>query len=125
MHCKDAQNLFDEYLDGMLDSRQREQLVRHTESCPDCQQELTGLESLRSALRAMPVQPARENFAAEALQAAVATGDRTERKHPGFLHWFGAGFAGAMALHLTIFAATGGKGRRCWRDRRFATGRRN
>lgn len=103
MQCKDVKNLLDDYIDGTLDASHRQQLVRHTESCAGCQQQLAAYESLRGALREMPVEPARENFAAEAMRAALSSRKASRQQHPGFLHWFGAGFAGAMVAGLALW----------------------
>jgi len=103
MYCQTVKLMFDEYLDGMLPARQRDDLVRHLDSCPACQRDLAGLETLRQGLREMPVEPARENFAIEAIAAAVGNNVPVTQDRPGFLHWFGAGFAGALVAGLVLW----------------------
>jgi len=103
MKCQTVKLMFDEYLDGTLFARQRDDLVGHLDSCPACQRDLAELETLRRNLREMPVVPARENFAIEAIAAAVGNGVPVTRNRPGFMHWFGAGFAGALVAGLVLW----------------------
>jgi len=103
MKCQTVKLMFDEYLDGTLLTRQRDDLVGHLDTCPACQRDLAELETLRRNLREMPVVPARENFAIEAIAAAVGNDIPVTRNHPGFMHWFGAGFAGALVAGLVLW----------------------
>ena len=112
MSCTNHQDLFDEYLDGDLGESQSAQLLSHIEACGACQTKLEQLLVLRNALRQMPVEPARAGFAQAALRQArlahaaekspnpQATGSR----EPFFRHWFVAGFGGAMAAGLALWA---------------------
>lgn len=106
MQCTDAKNRFDEYLDGMLNAADRKVLFGHVDFCSDCHEELTALQALRNAMRELPVEPARPNFAAEAMRVAIGgktAGDRKSGKYPEFLLWFGTGFAGAMVASLVLW----------------------
>ena len=103
MNCQTVKLKLDEYLDAMLPVRERDELARHLESCPACQRELAELELLCDELREMPVLPARRNFASEAITAAVGGNLPDKKGRPGFMHWFGAGFAGAMVAGLALW----------------------
>jgi hypothetical protein len=103
MKCQNAKLILDEYLDGTLLTRQRDDLIHHLDTCQACQRELAELENLRHHLREMPVEPARENFAIEAIAAAAGSDAHVAQKRPGFTHWFGAGFAGALVAGLVLW----------------------
>jgi len=103
MKCQTTILMLDEYLDGLLPVAARDDLARHLDSCPTCQRELAELELLRDGLREMPVLPARQNFAGEAMAAAVGGTAPSPQKRPGFMHWFGAGFAGALVAGLMLW----------------------
>ncbi|MGW8247257.1 MAG: zf-HC2 domain-containing protein [Acidiferrobacterales bacterium] len=104
MQCQTFKSMLDEYLDGTLGVPVREEMVRHADSCQRCRQELKELEFLREGLREMPVLPARENFTREAFAAAVGKGVSRNKPAPGFMHWFGAGFVGAMVAGLVLWS---------------------
>jgi len=108
MQCTDVNNRFDEYLDGMLNAAERKELVSHVDFCSDCHEELAALQALRNAMRELPVEPARPNFAVEAMRAATASGnkvsgDRKSRNYADVSLWFGTGFAGAMVAGLVLW----------------------
>lgn len=103
MKCQTTKLMLDEYLDGTLFTKTRDEFVHHLDSCQACQRELAELELLRDELRDMPVLPARENFASEAMAAAIGANVPGAKGRPGFMHWFGAGFAGAMVAGLALW----------------------
>ena len=112
MNCRDRQNSFDEYLDGLLDNQQQADLKAHVESCSNCKAQLQQQLVLSEALRQMPVEPARSGFAQAALQRArqAHVVQNTPHPHPVakrepfFKHWFAAGFGGAFAAGLALWA---------------------
>lgn len=103
MKCQTTNLMLDEYLDGTLSVQARDELVHHLDSCQACQRDLAELEIMRGKLREMPVPPARENFASEAMAAAAGSKASGVRTQPGFMHWFGAGFVGAMVAGLALW----------------------
>jgi hypothetical protein len=103
MKCQTTKLMLDEYLDGTLFAKTRDELLHHLDSCQACQRDLAELELLRDELRDMPVLPARENFASEAIAAAVGGNAADTNRRPGFMHWFGAGFAGALVAGLMLW----------------------
>lgn len=103
MQCQNVKLMFDEYLDGTLTAQQRDELVRHFDTCPACQRDLAELEILRLNLRDMPIEPARKNFAVEAIAAATGSDAPVTQNRTGFMHWFGAGFAGALVAGLVLW----------------------
>jgi len=112
MNCNHAQKKFDEYLDNTLNAEQFGAIELHINSCSDCNAALEQLRVMRDTLRHMPVEPARPGFAADALRvareahlarenSAVQTRSNTVQ---GFQHWFAAGFGGAVAAGVALWA---------------------
>lgn len=112
MNCDHIQKNFDEYLDGMLDTEQLAAIETHIHACSGCGAAFEKLRTMRHALRQMPVEPARSGFAQAALQQArqthVANTPPYPRpaaiRKPFFRHWFTAGFGGAVAAGLALWA---------------------
>ena len=112
MNCDHIQQYFDEYLDGMLDTEQLVAIETHINRCSGCGAALEELRAMRHALRQMPVEPARSGFAQAALQQArqAHVADTTPHPRPAverepfFRHWFAAGFGGAFAAGLALWA---------------------
>jgi len=112
MNCKDQHVLFDEYLDGELNESQSASLTAHVETCGTCKARLAQHQALRDALRQMPVEPARSGFAHSALRQArlayaaekIPHPQPVVKQQPFFRHWFAAGFGGAMAAGLALWA---------------------
>jgi len=102
MHCTQATQLIDDYLDGALDANTRDIFDLHVDSCAHCQKQLSAVEELKIALRDMPIVPASDNFASRAIEIAAGRGDSTPQPQPGFMHWFGAGFTGALVAGLVL-----------------------
>lgn len=94
MNCADIHNLLDDALDGQLTGPEREALESHLASCATCQQLLHEAQSLRSALRALPLEPASSGFAARALRHAVEVNGATPHNRKSFV----AGFAAAAVV---------------------------
>lgn len=103
MKCQTIKLMLDEYLDGTLFAKTRDELVHHLDSCQACQRDLAEIEIMRGKLREMPVPPARENFTSEAMAAAFGSNTSDVQAQPGFMHWFGAGFVGAMVAGLVLW----------------------
>jgi hypothetical protein len=112
MNCNHTQQNFDEYLDGMLNAEQLAAVESHIESCSGCSAAFEQLRAMRVALRQMPVEPARSGFAQAAMQQArqahVADSppipQPAAKREPFFRHWFAAGFGGAFAAGLALWA---------------------
>jgi len=102
MHCNQVTHLIDDYLDGALDAGTRDILVHHVDSCAYCQGKLSAVVELKIALRDMPIAPASENFASRAIEIAAGRGVSKPQRQPGFMHWFGAGFTGALVAGLVL-----------------------
>lgn len=56
--CRDAQNLFDRYLDGELSASLRAELNTHRINCPDCQLDLALIETSGDVVRLDAREPA-------------------------------------------------------------------
>jgi hypothetical protein len=70
--CHQAREQFDELLDGGLSPEAKDRLQAHLAGCPACAEQLAAVETLRMALRRLPVPPLRPGFMAEALAAVRA-----------------------------------------------------
>lgn len=112
MNCNQIQQNLDEYVDGTLDNNQLADIDLHIRSCHDCCEALEQLRVLRDALRQMPVEPARSGFAQAALMQARQVNAIQSTPHPRpavkrepfYRHWFAAGFGGAFAAGLALWA---------------------
>ena len=112
MNCRDRQELIAEYLNGELATAQNTEMTAHVNSCGQCKAALEQQKALRNALRQMPVEPARSGFAQAALQHARLAHATEKTPHPQpvtkhqpiFRHWFAAGFGGAMAAGMALWA---------------------
>jgi len=91
VQCTDIHNLLDDALDGQLTGPESEALDTHLASCAACRQRVHEEQSLRSALRALPVEHASSGFAARALRHAVEVNSRRPQHNKSFV----AGFAAA------------------------------
>ncbi|MFV1997144.1 MAG: anti-sigma factor [Acidiferrobacterales bacterium] len=112
MNCNHTQKNLDEYLDDTLNAEQSGAIELHVNSCGDCSAALEQLRAMRATLRHMPVEPARPGFAADALRVAreahlaKSNGAVQDNSKPmqGFRHWFTAGFGGALAAGVALWA---------------------
>ncbi len=52
-HCRHVREQLSDYLDGDLDTAQKEAVTRHTRFCPNCRRMLTNLTRTVSGLRAL------------------------------------------------------------------------
>ena len=82
MNCQEAQPLIDDYLDGLLDSSQREQLTAHLNQCVDCAEALAQERQFRQMLKSAPLPPPSTGFVDRALRQAVQQAGRQGSK-PG------------------------------------------
>lgn len=100
MHCTEAKNLLDDYLDNLLDQPRSEQLHAHLDTCTDCREELNLRRELQHRLRKLPVDGPTPGFAARAMH-------RARQKHHQRTRGFLAGFGTAAAAGLALWAAVG------------------
>jgi hypothetical protein len=54
MNCIDSIERFDDYLDGLLDSAEAEELRAHVATCPSCAEELESIRELRERAASLP-----------------------------------------------------------------------
>lgn len=109
MHCRQADNLIDPYMDGELVGELKNALDRHAASCVECRVRIDEERDLRRALAALPVAAPSDGFFERALSTAredtrptrdAAPGQSARRRWPlqaggalaaGFVLWFAAG----------------------------------
>src|SRR5258708_17451357 len=72
MNCQTFADRLDEYLEGALASDAHEAAAAHLQGCTLCQRRLARTQSLRAALRNLPVPAPRRDFFDQALAHAQA-----------------------------------------------------
>jgi len=97
VNCTEIRNLLDDALDGQLTGPARKSLDTHLGSCADCRQRVREQQSLRLALRELPVAHASSGFAARAMRHAVEVNSSPQHKKS-----FVAGFAAAAVAGLAL-----------------------
>ena len=100
MHCTEAKNLLDDYLDDLLDQPRSEQLHAHLDACTACREELNLRRELQHRLRKLPIDGPSPGFAARAVH-------RARQKHHQRTRGFLTGFGTAAAAGLALWAAVG------------------
>ncbi len=100
MHCEQALQLLDDYLDHQLPDDQQAALAQHLAGCSACQLELEAQQQLLAQLRALPVVPPQAGFAARALRRARAANHSARTV-------FATGFGSAIAAVLLVWFALG------------------
>lgn len=96
MHCTQAQNQFDDYMDDMLPPFQREALECHLQTCHACSRLLQAEHDMLRHLRAVPVPPPSPGFMARALRQA----GRNSRRRISFAAGAGSAIAAGLALWM-------------------------
>ena len=106
MNCQEAQPLIDDYLDGLLDSSQREQLTAHLNQCVDCAEASAQERQFRQMLKSAPLPPPSTGFVDRALRQAVQQAGRQGSKshHVSHRQGFIKGFGSAIAAGLVVWA---------------------
>ena len=103
MNCTDIHNLLDDALDGQLTDLERKALDTHLGSCAACRQRVNEEQSLRAALKVLPVEHETSGFAARALRHAVEVNSTRPQHNKSFV----AGFAAAAVVGF-VFLFVGG-----------------
>ncbi len=99
MHCTEAHNLLDDYLDGLLDQPHGDALAAHLANCADCRRELAERRALLARLRKLPLEEAAPGFAARAVHRIR---ERHAQRTRGFLTGFGSAVAAGVALWVAV-----------------------
>ena len=99
MNCTQSQQLLDDYLDGSLSDAQQNTLQAHLTECDDCSHIFEKADKVLSALKNIPVLPARADF--EQRMLAFLQQDKTDRHNKS--HWFATGFASAFAASFALW----------------------
>ncbi len=80
MNCHQFDQYLDEYLDGVLPLRLRQEFSDHGSQCQRCHQCLIQAEKIQQALRGMPVPPLPENYVEKQFQKLWAQQSRASSK---------------------------------------------
>ena len=70
MDCKQLQQCIDDYLDGALPAGELRLAEQHMADCSHCQAEVSQIQELRHALRALPITAPSPDFAGRILNVA-------------------------------------------------------
>jgi hypothetical protein len=109
MNCRDAQEILNDYVDGILPAGMRDQMVEHLERCPKCREELEHLQGLLEKARALPasIMPERD------LWPGIENCILNEESRPSFFSslrvqplWSIRNLAAAAAILVIVFSAT-------------------
>lgn len=95
MNCAQIHECIDDYLDGTLPAGEQQFVQGHLSACESCQSELAQVQSLRQALRAMPVPPPSANFS-DRIFARARKADKNKRLAIG-------GLSTALAASLVMW----------------------
>lgn len=109
--CDHCSARLDAFLDEDLPAREREEVVAHLATCPECRAEEAALRSILAEARELPesVEPARDLWTGIAARLPVASnatssaplGRATQRTQPNWLVWGRL----AAAIGLVLFGA--------------------
>lgn len=115
MQCQWAQPRLDDHLDGELTGTFRDALSTHIAQCEICAAELARRETLRDALRQLPLAGLRPGFTDEALHRAAAAhaaltaalSTQTRDRNSGVAYrrrefWWGAALSAAASVLIVI-----------------------
>ncbi len=103
MKCTDIQKYLDEYLDDDMSLGEQKAVEAHIKTCVACQRAMKTHETVRQALRLLPVDEASPAFE-EKVFAAVRSHYGARRRFFG--NRFVAGFSTAMVASLTLWFAS-------------------
>jgi len=103
MNCTQLKNMLDDYLDGSLSAVQLMYVQSHLNCCDECQHIFTQAQNLTSALKEIPVPPAKAGYEERMLKflskkSPVKPTQQTRRES-----WFIAGFSSAVAATFALW----------------------
>jgi hypothetical protein len=88
MNCAYDKEMLTRLLTGELEEKERVLVIKHLETCPDCQKEYAGLKKIWSLLGEAPV-PAPSDSMQTGFQAILQNYSRETVAGPGWLHRLG------------------------------------
>lgn len=107
MHCNQADNLIDAYMDGELIGELKDALDHHAAGCADCRARIDRERGLRDALAALPVEGPGTDFFERALTAARQDQDQAQDASTVIRRRWTARFGGALAAGFVVWFAAG------------------
>lgn len=99
MNCTQFQNMLDDYIDGDLSTIQLSHARSHLNECEQCQESYSQANALLSALKDIPVPPARFGYEKRVL-SFLEEKSAKQTKHQS---WFYAGFSSAIAASFALW----------------------
>jgi len=111
MHCNQAHEQLDEFLDGHLDDADTLAVSAHLDDCVHCAAEHASREKIQNLLKALPIDKPEASFLNRAIDKAVADSEaapaspetkRNRRATDTSRHWLGSGFGNAMAAAFAL-----------------------
>lgn len=100
MHCEQAQQQLDEYLDGALSAISHRSLQNHLNHCDQCRQIFNQSNQLLDTLNTLSAPPVPNGF--EERMLAFVKQDET-KKQSSHKNWFATGFSTAMAASFALW----------------------
>ena len=102
MNCEYTLRNLDDYVDGSINTEQRDDIANHIASCETCQAVVEREQDLRGLLRDYPMSQAASGYFDQALIRATHVGSRRQRNR-----WLATGFGSAIAAGLAIWVVSG------------------
>jgi hypothetical protein len=101
--CKNAQQLFDRYLDGELSSSLQAELHAHRLNCSECQQDLAIFEACGDVVRMDTREPRLDSSFTNRVMLGYAVRRRSHRpRWQRIATWAGTGLAAAASITLAV-----------------------
>lgn len=106
MHCSDARNLFDDYLDGDIPPGPLWDLRRHVSDCAACRLELEQARAVQASLSHLPMQGPSEGFFDRVFDGLSEADPRETAQHRSgdAQSWFGRRNVAIAAVFALIVA---------------------
>ncbi len=100
MNCTQFNKMLDNYIDGTLLTIQLSHVQSHLITCGHCQKSYTQAKELITALKDIPVPPAKAGYEKRVLSFLHTHSDKHVHKHNGFTTGFSTALAASFALWL-------------------------
>ena len=99
MNCTQFQNMLDDYIDCSLSTIQFSHVQSHLKECEQCQESYTQANELLSALRDIPIPPAKLGYKKRVLSFLEENHPKQTKQH----NWFYAGFGSAISASFALW----------------------
>lgn len=102
MNCTQFQNMLDDYIDGSLSTIQLSHAQSHLNECEQCRETYSQANELLSAIKDIPVPPAKFGYEKRVLSFLKETHSKQTKQHSWFYAGFGSAVAASFALWLVF-----------------------